>query len=30
MQRLKRVFSIDLELCEHCGKQGEVKVIACI
>jgi len=28
MQRLKRVFSIDMEVCEHCG--GKVKVIACI
>ena len=25
-QRLKRVFKIDLETCEHCG--GEVRVIA--
>lgn len=28
MQRLKRVFSIDIEVCEHCG--GRVKVIASI
>ena len=28
MQRLKRVFSIDIEICEHCG--GYVKVIASI
>jgi len=27
-QRLKRVFKIDIETCEHCG--GAVKVIACI
>ena len=27
-QRLKRVFRIDIETCEHCG--GAVKVIACI
>jgi hypothetical protein len=27
-QRLKRVFGIDLEKCEHCG--GEVKIIASI
>jgi hypothetical protein len=27
-QRLKRVFDIDAEVCEHCG--GTVKVIACI
>lgn len=26
MQRLKRVFNIDIEVCEHCG--GHVKVIA--
>ena len=26
-QRLKRVFSIDVETCTHCG--GAVKVIAC-
>lgn len=28
MQRLKRVFNIDIEQCERCG--GHVKVIACI
>ena len=28
MQRLKRVFSIDIEICERCG--GQVKVIASI
>jgi len=28
MQRLKRVFNIDVEICEHCG--GHVKVIASI
>ena len=28
MQRLKRVFNIDVEVCEHCG--GQVKVIASI
>lgn len=28
MQRLKRVFDIDIQTCEHCG--GHVKVIACI
>ena len=28
VQRLKRVFSIDIEVCSHCG--GSVKVIACI
>ncbi|MGB5446583.1 MAG: IS91 family transposase [Psychromonas sp.] len=28
MQRLKRVFNIDIERCEHCG--GHVKVIASI
>ena len=28
MQRLKRVFQIDIEQCEHCG--GQVKVIASI
>ncbi|MCP5170281.1 MAG: IS91 family transposase [Hahellaceae bacterium] len=28
MQRLKRVFNIDIEQCEHCG--GHVKVVACI
>jgi len=27
-QRLKRVFSIDIEVCGHCG--GAVRVIACI
>ena len=27
-QRLKRVFSIDIEVCDICGKK--VKVIACI
>ncbi|MCP4471192.1 MAG: IS91 family transposase, partial [Gammaproteobacteria bacterium] len=27
-QRLKRVFSIDVEVCKHCG--GRVKVLACI
>ena len=27
-QRLKRVFNIDVEICEQCG--GAVKVIACI
>jgi len=27
-QRLKRVFSIDIETCRECG--GAVKVIACI
>jgi hypothetical protein len=27
-QRLKRVFSIDVETCTHCG--GAVKVIACV
>ena len=27
-QRLKRVFSIDIETCEKCG--GKMKVIACI
>ena len=27
-QRLKRVFNIDIEVCEHC--QGRVKVIASI
>ena len=27
-QRLKRVFNIDIETCEHCG--GAVKVIASI
>ena len=28
MQRLKRVFNIDTEVCEHCG--GQVKVVASI
>ena len=28
MQRLKRVFNIDIETCQRC--QGRVKVIACI
>lgn len=28
MQRLKRVFNIDIEVCDHCG--GQVKVIASI
>jgi hypothetical protein len=27
-QRLKRVFNIDVEACQHCG--GKVKVLACI
>lgn len=27
-QRLKRVFQIDIETCDHCG--GAVKIIACI
>jgi hypothetical protein len=27
-QRLKRIFKIDIEVCEHCG--GKVKVIASI
>jgi len=27
-QRLKRVFQIDIERCEHCG--GNVKIIAAI
>jgi len=27
-QRLKRVFDIDVEICDHCG--GTVKVIASI
>ena len=27
-QRLRRVFSIDIEVCSHCG--GSVRVIACI
>ncbi len=26
MQRLKRVFNIDIQVCEHCG--GQVKVVA--
>ena len=28
MQRLKRVFNIDIEKCELCG--GHVKVVSCI
>ena len=28
MQRLKRVFDIDIETCERCA--GHVKIIACI
>ena len=28
MQRLKRVFNIDIETCERCA--GRVKIIACI
>jgi len=28
VQRLKRVFNIDVEVCSHCG--GGVKVLACI
>jgi len=28
MQRLKRVFSIDIEICEKC--KGSVKIIACV
>ena len=28
MQRLKRVFNIDIETCERCA--GHVKIIACI
>jgi hypothetical protein len=28
MQRLKRVFNIDIEICERCA--GQVKIIACI
>jgi hypothetical protein len=27
-RRLKRVFQVDIELCEHCG--GAVRIIACI
>jgi len=27
-QRLKRVFNIDVEICQHCG--GRVKLLACI
>jgi hypothetical protein len=27
-QRLKRVFDIDVEICDQCG--GAVKIIACI
>jgi len=27
-QRLKRVFNIDVDICQHCG--GRVKVLACI
>ena len=27
-QRLKRVFSIDAERCDHCG--GAARIIACI
>ena len=27
-QRLKRVFNIEITVCEHCG--GRVKIIACI
>jgi len=27
-QRLKRVFNIDVDICQHCG--GKVKVLACI
>ena len=27
-QRLKRVFNIEITVCEHCG--GKVKIIACI
>jgi len=27
-RRLKRVFKIDVEVCEHCG--GAVKIVACI
>jgi C4-type Zn-finger protein len=28
VQRLKRVFAIDIETCPHCG--GKFRVIACI
>ena len=28
MQRLKRVFNIDIETCERCA--GQVKIVACI
>ena len=28
MQRLKRVFTIDIEICSDCG--GKLRVIACI
>jgi siroheme synthase (precorrin-2 oxidase/ferrochelatase) len=28
MQRLKRVFNIDIEICEKC--KGPVKIIACV
>ena len=28
MQRLKRVFNIDIETCEKC--KGSVKIIACV
>ena len=28
MQRLKRVFAIDIEICPECG--GKLRVIACI
>ncbi len=28
MQRLKRVFAIDIEICPDCG--GKLRVIACI
>ena len=28
MQRLKRMFAIDIETCPHCG--GTLRVIACI
>ncbi len=28
MQRLKRVFSIDIETCPECG--GQLRIIACI